>query len=91
MNTLSQEVQIGLILGDSHKEMGCLPAEVSGNDCPTCQSDISPCWSAYLVTIVTFHYHTLELGKRPQNQPNQENQRMLKVGLAKRITTVCYY
>ncbi len=52
---------------------------------------LSPCWSAYLVTIVTFHYHTLKLGKRPQNQPNQENQGMLKVELAKRITTVCYY
>ncbi len=28
MNTLGQEVQIGLILGDSHREMGCLPTEV---------------------------------------------------------------
>ena len=41
--------------------------------------------------IVTFHYRTLEVGKRPQNRPNQENQGMLKVGLAERITTVCYY
>ncbi len=39
MNTLGQEVQIGLILDNSHKEMGYQLAEVSGNECSACRSN----------------------------------------------------
>ncbi len=39
MNILGQGVQIGLILDNSHKEMGCQPAGASGNKSLACQSN----------------------------------------------------